>query len=742
MNPWPGARHPHSRISASLRSALRRRGGRFITHPHVGVLSLYGVIAIALLAPMASNTVLPRASDHANHVATIVQAHMAIDEGQFPIRVAPWEHDHRRYPAFQFYSPLPYTVGGLVYRWVTPENPFLAYKIVLWGALLLAGYFTFLAGHLLSRSPPAALLAGVMYMSAPYVLVNVHARGAFTEVVAQAILPAVVYYSLRCYFSARVFSPWLLAAGIAWSALALTHNITYVSSAAFVGALFVLIAVERRGVARGLWQVGAAFGLGVLLACYFLAPVIVAPHYLRIHDAFGRIGLSVWLTPIATLLSPISLPSQPQPAHPTTEFLNPAVGWPMLLGVGIVLYSWRSWADVETLAGPRARRVSLALIGLFAVALLLTWSPVDFWSLLPVSFGLAQFTYRFLSQVAWIGALISVYGLILAFRGQPTPAQTAGCLLLIVLAHSSFLPPLRSSPTTIAAIRQAPDLGYGRDAYLVHPRLLPPDPSYGGNMELSGLYARGILQQGAHVDVPREYFRGCVGCLMHVRFTVSDDAAADKAIAFYIDGKTMGSMPLNPVKEGKMEFYLPFAVPLGDASAPSLARFTFGVGPVEHGGAIEHGGATQVDTRSPVLTSAEISIMGMRLKDTVPVHDLLPHCGQSAGTVSCQVAITGRATNVQLPILFYPDLLDIRADGQPAPYFSLPDHGYVLASVRLEPGVHELTARFVGLRWANLVSSLAWMGTIAAGLVCMLRRGARARDVEVLTAPQAAQPSP
>jgi hypothetical protein len=703
-------------MHVSLSSWAPKGWLRFVSHPHLIAASVYAVIAITLLAPMASNTVLPMPIDHVNHVATIVQARMAIEEGQFPLRVAPWEHNHWQYPLFQFYSPLPYTVGGLVYRWVTPDNPFLAYKIVLWGVLLLAGLFTYLTANFLTRSRPAALLAGVAYMSAPYVLINVHARAAFTEAVAQAIVPAVLYCSLRCYFSRRFFSPWLFAAGISWSLLAFAHNITFVWGAFFVGLLFVLMAVGRRGVARGLWRVGAAFALGCLLALYFLAPVIAAPGYLNIHDQLGDVFATSWLTPISALLSPVSLPPEPQPNHVIAEHLHPAIGWPMLVGIGIVLYSWRSWPEMGILAGPQARRISLALLGVFGLALVATWTPVDFWSPLPPTAQLAQFTYRLLSQIAWAGALLFAYALFLLFRGQITPPQTAGCLLLIVLAHSTFLPPLKSVPTTIAEILRWPDVGYGRDAYLVHPRLLPADPAYGGSIDLADLYPGGTLKADAHVDVPRESFRACFGCQLHVRLLIPAGVPAGRALVFYVDGLETGRQDL---VAGPAEFGVPVVVSLKDASAPPFVRFTASIGASIRS---RDEAPAPADAGPVIMVVRQIELRGLRPKDTMPVQELPPYCVRLGTTLTCHLNVANRATNVQLPMLFYPKLLDVRVDGQPAPYFPVPHHGYLLATVRLEPGAHDLTARFGGLGWANLVSGVAWIGTIAGCLLSVVRR--------------------
>ena len=56
------------------------------------VLLLYAVLALALLSPLASNEQMPSGGDFQNHAGAIVQAGMGLKEGQFPLRVAPWEH--------------------------------------------------------------------------------------------------------------------------------------------------------------------------------------------------------------------------------------------------------------------------------------------------------------------------------------------------------------------------------------------------------------------------------------------------------------------------------------------------------------------------------------------------------------------------------------------------------------------------------------------------------------------------
>jgi hypothetical protein len=684
---------------------------------------IYGLMAIGLLAPMASNTVVPQPSDHANHTATIVQARMALEQGQFPLRVAPWEHYGWQYPEFQFYSPFPYTVGAMVYKWVTPDNPFLAYKLLLWASLLLAGYGTYLTALLLTRSRHAAFLAGVLYMSAPYLLINVNARGAFTETIAEGLLPMVLYCSLRCFYSTG-FSPWVPATGVAWALLALTHNITFVWGGVFLGVLFLSMAVERWRVHSGLWRVGAAFALGCLLSLYFLVPVLLAPAYLNIVHAIGRIAASNWLTPIAALLSPVSLPPEPMFNHATTEHLNPAIGWPTLAGVAIVLAAWRSPAQMAVLTAPHARRVCGTLVVLFALAVFMTWSPIDFWTGLPPVLAIAQFTYRFLTYVALPGALLAGFALVLLFRGAMDLRHTVPAVLLIVSAHSSYLPTLKNSEITIAGILKEPDVGYSREAYLVDPRATPADPALGGNIHLVDLYPGGHLKAGATLELPRAQFRGAFGLMRYFQGTGLSAAMDGNAVVFSIDGHEAA----RPLGQGPMVFWFPAPVAAEDPALPATVPIRFDVRPDP---------AAKTPGAPPSAAAAnigidQISLMGLRPNNTIVQHEMTHRCVRLDGLLTCHFKVTDRPINAQLQMLYYPQLLDVRIDGREGPYFPIPEHNYMLVGVRLEPGEHQVTARFRGVAWANIVCAIAWVLTFVAGVSALVynasgRFGAGAR---------------
>src|SRR3990167_5124803 len=185
-------------------NAIRRRSWLSIV--------LFGLFAISILTPIGSifSTYenLPK-NDFRDHVAATIQAKMAIDEGQFPIRVTPYQHEGLRYAEFQFYGVLPYTLSGYIYKILTHShsvilnNPFNTLKLILWTALTICGFYAYRFSRLFTESDVIAFLAATAYLFFPYLIINIDYRGDYTEALAQAILPIVLFYSFRLIYSVR-----------------------------------------------------------------------------------------------------------------------------------------------------------------------------------------------------------------------------------------------------------------------------------------------------------------------------------------------------------------------------------------------------------------------------------------------------------------------------------------------------------------------------------------------------------
>ena len=306
------------------------------------ILVLYGVIAISLMAPMASSKIIAPYPDAPSHVGYVVQGRIALEEGQFPLRIAPVEDNGWRYPGFQFYSQIPYVLGALFYKFLTPSNPYDAYKLVVWAALLVGGFYIYRLSLKLTAAKIPAVLAGIAYMSAPYFLNNIHARGAFTEAIAQGILPITLYYLIQCYNTGKRRD--IILSSFTWFLLATTHIITFVYGTLFMGLLGLIIILQTRKTdfkLSRLIPVGQAYGLAWLLGIYFLAPVVLVSRNLSINKQIKVINPfdSRWYTPLSNLLSPTSLPPAPtETGLAPTYGLHPAVGWIFVAAWGVVIY--------------------------------------------------------------------------------------------------------------------------------------------------------------------------------------------------------------------------------------------------------------------------------------------------------------------------------------------------------------------------------------------------------------------
>jgi hypothetical protein len=435
------------------------------------IITFYAVLAISLLAPSASNQYLFDNSDAHIHVASIIQAKMALKEGQFPIRVAPWEYHGWGYAVFQFYGPLAYTVGGLVHGWIVPNNPYIAFKIVIFLALVMAGFFWYRLVNLLCASPPIALLTGFLYISAPYLLININTRGDFCEALAQCLVPVVLYYSYRVYSENINIRVWLFCM-FAWFALLTTHIVTFVYVSFFMGLFFLILTSLNFQLYRRLFVLGTSYIYACLVAMWYLAPIEYAKsenllnifQLVKFVPGSGTASAGWTLHNLSTLLSVTAVGALNAPSIPYLQIpLYFSVGWPILLAYGAAIYLLVG----KTIQLTKMQvRLFTILLGLSLLAFLMVWSPFNIFHMLPKLLWVGQFSYRILSQLMWLGALTFAITLSILFKHKKLDIHHVLIgILLFGLASSSWLPTERKR-IAVKSIIAEPGLGYARTNYL------------------------------------------------------------------------------------------------------------------------------------------------------------------------------------------------------------------------------------------------------------------------------------
>jgi len=689
----------------------------FKPHRHFLLTALLlGFVALAWMAPMASSKVIFSINDHTSHIGYIAQARMALEEGQFPIRVAPLEDFGLRYPGFQFYSQLPYTLGGIIYKFLTPSNPYDAYKIMLWLSLWVGGIFIYRLSLWLTRSPIAAILGGVAYMSAPYFLNNIHARGAFTEAIAQGILPIVLYYVIQVFHRPRLSH--LIFSALAWFALGTTHLITFVYSTLLIGFLG-LILIWKTPIPD--WKVrlkpvGISYLGGWLLGLYFLAPVILESGSLSIRKQINAINPfnTNWMTTLPTLISPQSMPSEPtELGIAPTYGLHPAIGWILLAGFACVFYAV---VARQTLPSKLhfVKPYLIPLISVFLLALFLTWSPLDIWSILPRQLWVTQFTFRFLTHIMWSGALLTAIAILLIFRHRLENRHLIIGILIIGIASRPWLPIPRGT-VTVEELLKEPLFRYsGALDYLYR----SPLKELYGNAELRLLHPDWIpgystwdvfINRPLLLDTEVFYpvWRSEEKPVLTLTGEVPVENIQDKAnLLVLVNKQTLASIPLT---DKNLTANIPFTnlKPQGEKFE---LKFQFE-------GNTKDGNPLYIRMKSLYFT-------GLSPKNTVlPVTKTQELCQQRGTLTDCAIALSPAQNIVQLPVLYYPRMQQVWVDGQLTEGFPSNYWDFNLLSLRLSPGNHQIQVKFVGLVWANSISALAWLGLLLITLFTKFSQG-------------------
>lgn len=680
------------------------------------ILSLYGVIAIGLMGPMASSEVIFPYPDPQSHIGYVHQARLALEEGQFPLRVAPVENHGWRYPGFQFYSQVPYLFGALLYKFITPSNPYDAYKLVIWTSSLVGAFYIYRLSLWLIYSQTGAILAGISYISAPYFLNNIHARGAFTEAIAQGILPVVLYYTIQCYATGK--RRYLLMSSLSWFLLATTHIITFIYTTLAIGILSFIVFLKTRKTGFQWSQLlppVIAYGLGLLLAFYFLVPVVLMSSNLAVGKQVGGSNPfdSRWYTPLSTLISPTSLPPAPsETGFAPTYGLHPAVGWIFLTAWGVVMYYHYSSRRVPY----KLQSTQPYLIGslwVFLIAFFATWSPIDFWRLLPRQLWVTQFTFRILTHVMWSGALLTGYAVVLIFRQRLDRRHLVIGILVILIANRPWLPIPRSTATVADLIKEPLFRYSGALDYLYR---APITTLYGG-AELPLLpvdwlpgyatwdvFVNSPLLLGAEFRYP--LWQDNEKPILHLQGEVNIDNITDTAsLEIQSDGRPFDEIPLTSRT-------LNWAIPV--YKAPIFGK--------DLGLKFVFKGSTN-DGQMLKIQVKQLSFEGMSpARMVIPVFVTQNSCFQKGISTLCEITLNQDAEIVQLPVLYYPHMLKVWVDNQLIQYFPVNHRDHNLVGLNLKPGTHKISVTFDGLAWTNWISGLAWLGFVLASITLFIEK--------------------
>ena len=345
------------------------------------------------------------------------------------------------YPFFNFREPLPYLAGEFLALLGLPLP--LVLGLLYTVSFVAAGWGAYaLANDLFGER--AGWVAALSYGLGPYLLLDALRRGNLTESIALALLPWLLF-TFRRVITRGGPRPFVASVSLL-AALFLSHNISSLTFAPFLGGYVLLLSYFHRERKTWPWAF-VAVGVAVALTACFWLPALLEQDTVQLHlsrttrNNDFHYNFATWREMLFTW---------PTPADP--DYVNAPMRVPlgvarwMLAVVGLALGLWR--------ARTAKQRALLVFFALVAVAYLWmsTAASVGIWEAFDL-LAFAQFPWRLVGRALLPVALLGGAGFssrksqVASRKSQveyptscllPPASQVLFYLALIVLALFSY----------------------------------------------------------------------------------------------------------------------------------------------------------------------------------------------------------------------------------------------------------------------------------------------------------------
>jgi len=662
---------------------MQRNRVGLIKNEKLFIILFFVLLAAALVSPLTRSETIPALADYMNHLAEIVQAKLALNEGQFPIRVAPLEQLGYRYPLYQFYSPTSFLLGGFVYKWLTPSNPVYAFQLIMWLALFIGGFYMYRLAYWFSKSTSAAILAGIVYLISPYYVITVVHLGSFNEPIALGLLPFTLYYSLQRFLKPNQLRG-LVQMSVGWYLMMTTHIVTFIYTSMFFGLFLLLLVLKKPALWRNLYLVGIGYIFACLLGCWFLAPAAYLHNYLLASNMFTDPKVFTQYHPF---LSHLLFPSMAVVPGNGLAFLKifPPLGWPILFAALICVVSYFAKTKIHN---PRANAYLLPLLICFGIAFFMVWSPINIFYFLPKIFIVGEYSWRLLSQVIWIGALLFAWAICWMFPQELDIRKIILAIFLLVTTSNTWNDPPPNSILSLSEFMKNPTTIYSQNNYVLNFMKSTKYIDVIDDIFLNVARENDILKLNTPIALPNDFMTLNKNPSLIFDGSVNDKKLKNTKIQVLLNNKQIFNFPLK-----ELGFHWDLTLP---AVIPPNSYLEFKLQPA---------------TPKAKIVMDRIMLLGFINKsEKIDAQDAKKLCKQKGSTTSCTFNVNNKVKLIELPNLFYPNMLKITLNGEEVPYIGVLYQGFMVAGITpLLNQINKVEIQFVGLEWANHISWIGWV---------------------------------
>lgn len=364
---------------------------------------------------------LPLTHDGQDHVARIANFYASLSDGNIIPRWAAslnWGYGH---PILMFLYPLPSYMSSLFH--LIGFNFVDSLKIVFGLTYILSGVFMyFWIRNIFGEK--GGVIAGMLYMFAPYRFVDLFVRGAIGEHVAFLFVPLIFYFMYKISASARKNGAYNIGLALSVAGLILSHNAVTLMFLPLIGAygIILLMYAENRKVLLSALCFFILLGIG--LSAFFVLPAFLEGKY-TLRDIVTRGG--EYRDRFVTIVSLLS----PAWSFGGSDSLSKQIGILQLIGVT------GSFFVIKKLKKEKKWILTVLLASLiFSIFIMLPIS--DFiWRNVSI-LQKFQFPWRFLSVVVFCTAVLSASSVVLIKNRKSSFIFTAAVCFLAVLLNSPY----------------------------------------------------------------------------------------------------------------------------------------------------------------------------------------------------------------------------------------------------------------------------------------------------------------
>jgi hypothetical protein len=390
------------------------------------------LISLALLWPLVA---APYFSHHDDvQVIRLYEMSKCLTDGQIPCRWVPDLGGLYGYPLFNYYAPLPYYFGAIIF--LISGSLLLSAKLMFAVSFIGSFVFMYLLGRRLWGEAGGAMSA-IFYILAPYHSLVFYVRGAMGEMWGLMFYPAILWSILRLKEQPRVYNLLLLSLFV--GLLFISHNL---SAMIFMPVVLVFAGLQFFPKRDFKFLKYSLFGLilGLLLSSFYWLPMNSEKDLVHLETTIeGYFSYTEHFKGLKKLFLDTSWgwgTSVREVPGGEVDSMSFQIGWVHLLG-------WILALVVAKVYWKKDRKVSYLIIffSLVAAAAVFMVHPRSqfVWQILdPLKY--LQFPWRFLIIIIFCLSLISG-SLMLILKNRPQKIIWGVLVVLVIAVNFNYFRP-------------------------------------------------------------------------------------------------------------------------------------------------------------------------------------------------------------------------------------------------------------------------------------------------------------